>query len=272
MKDPYERVVEALEARGRKLDRSGKTICPAHADVVPSLKVSRGRVQPVVLHCHAGCLIEDVLAALDLSWSDLCYLPPQERASREVRDEGTYGLEGLATPKARDVKRMWERYAAGEIEPVRVELGPIPEDASDDHRWVAAQVRMHLAIARGAGITVPVPYSSRLCRDQMGWRGAYGQEKANKILRDLEEWGTFGVERLRPMRGRQHGTRAFSEALPAEQVPAAAEEVGAAVPAGADAVEADAAGRVDQGEEVREESAVRRAVAADGREVREDDG
>ena len=38
--------------------------CPAHEDRVASLMVNRGKSQPIVVHCHAGCSTEDVLAAV----------------------------------------------------------------------------------------------------------------------------------------------------------------------------------------------------------------
>ena len=45
--------------------------CPAHDDHTPSLSISHGNDQPVVLNCHAGCATSDVLTALDLNWSDI---------------------------------------------------------------------------------------------------------------------------------------------------------------------------------------------------------
>jgi hypothetical protein len=57
------------------LRRSGAgytACCPAHEDRNPSLSVGEGADQPVVIHCQAGCASEDVLAALGLTWADLC--------------------------------------------------------------------------------------------------------------------------------------------------------------------------------------------------------
>ena len=45
--------------------------CPAHDDGKASLSVSEGRDQPVVIHCHAGCDRDDILAKLGLDWADL---------------------------------------------------------------------------------------------------------------------------------------------------------------------------------------------------------
>lgn len=45
--------------------------CPAHDDHTPSLSISAGRHGGVVLHCHAGCPVDAVCAALGLTVADL---------------------------------------------------------------------------------------------------------------------------------------------------------------------------------------------------------
>jgi 5S rRNA maturation endonuclease (ribonuclease M5) len=45
--------------------------CPAHDDQKASLSVARGKDQPVVLNCHAGCDPATILDAADLSWADV---------------------------------------------------------------------------------------------------------------------------------------------------------------------------------------------------------
>ena len=45
-------------------ERSGKCECPAHDDNKPSLSITAGHKQPVVLHCHARCSFEAVTSKL----------------------------------------------------------------------------------------------------------------------------------------------------------------------------------------------------------------
>ena len=45
--------------------------CPAHDDHNPSLAISVGSDDRLLLHCHAGCAIEDIVASLGLTLSDL---------------------------------------------------------------------------------------------------------------------------------------------------------------------------------------------------------
>src|SRR4051794_23559099 len=49
--------------------------CPAHTDNHASLSVSVGDEGGTVLHCHAGCSAEAVVAALGLSMADLAATP-----------------------------------------------------------------------------------------------------------------------------------------------------------------------------------------------------
>jgi hypothetical protein len=46
--------------------------CPAHPDRTPSLKVTPGDTQPLLLSCKANCATVDVLAAIGLTMADIC--------------------------------------------------------------------------------------------------------------------------------------------------------------------------------------------------------
>lgn len=56
--------------------------CPAHDDRRASLCVSQVDDGRVLVHCFAGCDTSDVLAAVDLSFSDLYPPRPVERGLR----------------------------------------------------------------------------------------------------------------------------------------------------------------------------------------------
>lgn len=67
-------VEQRLAERGCRPRRKGDQLaarCPAHDDSSPSLSVSIGSRRELVLHCHAGCRPDNVLAALGLAWRDL---------------------------------------------------------------------------------------------------------------------------------------------------------------------------------------------------------
>ena len=72
---PVSKVLQQLyKVTGSQPKRNGqgyKAQCPAHEDKNPSLSVSAGDNGRVLLHCHAGCRAEDVVAALRLKMSDL---------------------------------------------------------------------------------------------------------------------------------------------------------------------------------------------------------
>ena len=68
--------------------------CPAHDDARASLSVSVGKDGRVLIHCHAGCAAEDVLAALDLAWRDLYPDDGRNNERREIVSTYDYTDEG----------------------------------------------------------------------------------------------------------------------------------------------------------------------------------
>lgn len=83
-----ENIVQALEAHGCKvLPRAGRhdAQCPAHDDSTPSLSVTAARdYAGVLLHCHAGCAIEQILDALGMQARDLFDEPQDRKAGYTV--------------------------------------------------------------------------------------------------------------------------------------------------------------------------------------------
>jgi hypothetical protein len=64
-----EEIVSRLDAKRNGDGWQAK--CPAHQDREPSLSIKEGSDGRTLLHCHAGCSIENVLSALGLTHRDL---------------------------------------------------------------------------------------------------------------------------------------------------------------------------------------------------------
>jgi RecA-family ATPase len=94
-----EHVLTALERAGCNPEQgntgSYSALCPAHGDHNPSLSVSEGDDGRVLMHCHADCEIDMVMAALNLPMSAL-FAPDakagtgksKNRARRRIQDLG----------------------------------------------------------------------------------------------------------------------------------------------------------------------------------------
>lgn len=66
--------VEEVLGKLEGVRRSGKgwvARCPVHGDRHPSLSIGTGYDGAILLHCHAGCETEDVVASLGLEMGDL---------------------------------------------------------------------------------------------------------------------------------------------------------------------------------------------------------
>jgi hypothetical protein len=68
--DPIGAMAELLD-RVRWVGGGFSAKCPAHEDRSPSLSVSRGRDNRMLLHCFAGCRVEDVLGAVGWRMVDM---------------------------------------------------------------------------------------------------------------------------------------------------------------------------------------------------------
>jgi hypothetical protein len=103
---PVQRVIDRLFTvtgrHPRKHGRAWAAHCPAHQDPTPSLEVSEGTDQPVVLHCFAGCRTEDILKALGLRWTEVC--KPTKRTG-QTRKRGRVSRPP-AGPEARHGARV----------------------------------------------------------------------------------------------------------------------------------------------------------------------
>ena len=71
-RDPLAVVLDAVGGAPRiRTDGSYLVRCPAHDDGIPSLSLACGDDGRALLHCHAGCSTEAVVAALGLRMADL---------------------------------------------------------------------------------------------------------------------------------------------------------------------------------------------------------
>lgn len=82
---PVGAILQALLTATGRIPRqhgdSWASRCPAHEDNNPSLSISAGNDGRALLHCHAGCPTEAVLAALDVRAADL--FPEETRRDRD---------------------------------------------------------------------------------------------------------------------------------------------------------------------------------------------
>ena len=79
--------------------------CPAHEDDRPSLRLASGQDGRPLLHCMAGCTPDDVLGALELTWSDV--LPPRaEQSGERPQHVATYVYRDLGGKPLYEVRRF----------------------------------------------------------------------------------------------------------------------------------------------------------------------
>ena len=71
---PVENLLDALRVNGcrpRPSDDCWIAHCPAHDDRSPSLSIGAGDDGRALLHCHAGCSVSGICAALNIAKAEL---------------------------------------------------------------------------------------------------------------------------------------------------------------------------------------------------------
>ncbi|MCH9650808.1 MAG: hypothetical protein K0U98_21455 [Deltaproteobacteria bacterium] len=105
--------VATLLGRLRGVRRNGEAweaLCPSHNDTDPSLSVDEGENGRALVHCHAGCAIEDIVAAVGLEVRDLFPSPISEtRGDRSSNILTTYDYENAKGKLLFQVCRMSPR-------------------------------------------------------------------------------------------------------------------------------------------------------------------
>jgi len=80
--------VQAILSKLKKVKRAGhgkwSALCPAHEDKNPSLSVGLGEDGKVLLHCHAGCNVKDIVAAVGMTEADLFADAPAQSGKPDI--------------------------------------------------------------------------------------------------------------------------------------------------------------------------------------------
>lgn len=92
---------------GRRSGAGWSARCPAHQDRSPSLSIGESASGRLLLHCHAGCSFERVIAALGGGIA-----PIHRRGHVDDRDAG--GREAEAERRRFAALRIWNRARSGE--------------------------------------------------------------------------------------------------------------------------------------------------------------
>jgi hypothetical protein len=105
------------------------------------------------------------------------------------------------------VRALLGLHAAGELEPVPVELGPMPPNATPAMRAIAADIALRIGLRLAEGDDRPLPYS----RSEAVRAGFVRTEQgASYVLRRLTEAGVIQHVGNLPRRGRPRGTKLYA--------------------------------------------------------------
>ncbi len=83
-----------------------QALCPGHDDSNPSLHIEQGNDGRVLLKCHAGCVLEEIISPIGLSKKDLFPLPSTPSNSKQ----NTITLEELASKFQLPVKCLEDGF------------------------------------------------------------------------------------------------------------------------------------------------------------------
>ncbi len=114
---PVERILSSLDKVRKRGPDSWMACCPAHEDKNPSLSIKETKDGDVLLHCFAGCGVDDVLAAIGLEMSDLFKKPVTMVApSRHV-----FTAEDVLVALVDELEDLCNRLADGSNRPLELE-------------------------------------------------------------------------------------------------------------------------------------------------------
>ena len=108
-----EEFVRLLDERGLRPKQTGAgqwaALCPSHQDRIPSLSVGAGNEGRVLLNCHVGCAIDEILGTLGLSKPDLFASPNGGGRSEQAVEYIYLGRDGKPVMKV--VKKPGKRFS-----------------------------------------------------------------------------------------------------------------------------------------------------------------
>ncbi|MHC4961725.1 MAG: DUF3987 domain-containing protein, partial [Planctomycetota bacterium] len=90
MSSQHQKIIDRLENIKSTGSGQWQALCPAHEDKKPSLSIGTGDDGRVLLKCHAGCDIKDILAAINLTERDL-FTRSKSKSSKTI--ETTYDYQ-----------------------------------------------------------------------------------------------------------------------------------------------------------------------------------
>ena len=155
---PVQKFINALsQTTGEQARQNGtgwSARCPAHDDRNPSLSVSDAEDGRALVHCHAGCHVEDILAAVNLTAADLfppsaSTKPHQSREKQGFRRRRQPALTETFTTSSDAVEALERKfggsaaqwtYHGGDGSPVGVVV-----------RWDTPEGKMIRPVARNGG-------------------------------------------------------------------------------------------------------------------------
>ena len=110
--EPVVTVAEFLEllVGVRKTANGWSARCPAHDDHTPSLAVAEGADGGVLVHCHAGCTVEAVTAAVGRTPRDLFADTDTDRHRRTPARPVAYAYRDEAGDVVFEVVRVGKRF------------------------------------------------------------------------------------------------------------------------------------------------------------------
>lgn len=217
--------------------------CPAHDDNRASLQISPGDDHPVVLVCHAGCDIKDILTAAGLSWDAICNPRDQEPQRRGewtpwgpasavydyVAEDGTLLFQVLRGPGKNFIQRRpdataksgW-RYQLGSTRRVLYRLPRVIRAVTDCETIYVVEGEKDVHAMESAGVTATT------CPQGAGkWKDEYSEFLRDAIVIIIADKDDPGYAHARQVKESLKGIAAAVETREAAEGKDAADHLAA---------------------------------------------